>query len=88
MIKGYINAIVSKNYLHYALEKHFHEDDTLNFYDVLHDKLEDLTLAGNLPIFTGFYTEYLDDAENEIDHKLDDNLVIRNYVYRNEMKEA
>jgi len=60
MMKGYINSIVSK-YLGIALEEHFTEAET--FYEVLHDKLENLTLAGNLPRFTGFYSEYLDNSE-------------------------
>jgi len=55
MMKGYINSIVSKH-LGIALEDHFTEDET--FYEVLHDKLENLTLEGNPPRFIGFYSEY------------------------------
>jgi hypothetical protein len=88
MIKGYINSLVSKYFFVSALGEHVLEDETLNLYDVLRDKLEELTLAGNLPIFKGFYTEYVDDAENEINNRLDDHYVVRNYVRRNEMKTA
>jgi len=86
MIKGLINNLVSKHFFVSALGEHVLEDETRNFYDVLHDKLEELTLSGNLPIFNGYYTEYLDDDETY--NKLDDKFVIRNCVYRNEMKMA
>jgi hypothetical protein len=86
MIKGLINNLVSKHFFVSTLGEHVLEDETLNLYDVLHDKLEELTLAGNLPIFTGFYTEYLDDDETY--NKLDDKFVIRNCVYRNKIKMA
>jgi len=59
MMKGYINSIVSKH-LGIALEEHFTEDET--FYEVLHDKLENLNLEGNLPRLTGFYSEYMNNS--------------------------
>ena len=86
MIKGYINSLVSNHLFVSELGEQVLEDESLDFYDVLHDKLEELSLAGNLPIFKGFYTEYLDD--DEIDDKLDDKFVVRNCLYRNEMKIA
>jgi hypothetical protein len=78
MIKGYINCILSKHFMGCALEEHFTEGET--FYDVLYDKLGNLALTDNLPIYTGFYTEYLD--KNEIPHTHDDKFVIRNYQYQ------
>jgi hypothetical protein len=86
MLKGLINNLVSDHLFVSELGEHVLEDETLNFYDVLHDKLEELTLAGNLPIFKGYYTEYLDDDETY--DKLDDKHVIRNCVYRNELEMA
>jgi len=86
MIKGLINSLVSDHLFVSELGKHDLEDESLDFYDVLHDKLEELTLAGNLPIFKGFYTEYLD--EDESYDKRDDKYVIRNCVYLNERKMA
>jgi len=86
MLKGLINSLVSNHFFVSELGEHVLEDETLNFYDVLHDKLEELTQAGHLPIYKGFYTEYLDD--DEIDNKLDDKFVIRNCVYLNEKKMA
>ena len=76
MITGYINSIVSKHFYNGTSETHLPEDDT--FYDVLNDKLEDLNRAGNLPIFTGFYTEYLDDAKNGTE--LDNKFVLQNFL--------
>ena len=77
MIKGYINSVVSKHFYCWALGEYIHDVETLDFYNVLNDKLEDLTRAGNLPIFTGFYTEY--SGKNETYNKLDDKFVIQNY---------
>jgi len=88
MIKGYINSLVEKYFFDRVSGEYVLEGETPNFYDVLLDKLEELTQAGKLPIFNGFYTEYLDDAENAVYDKLDDKYVIRNYVYRNEMEMA
>ncbi len=81
MVKGYINCIVSKHFYGWALGGHIHEDETHNFYNVLNNKLEDLALAGNLPVFTGYYTEYLD--ENETHNKLDYKFILKNYLNRN-----
>jgi hypothetical protein len=77
MIKGYINSVVSKHLYGWALGEHLYDVEPLDFYNVLNDKLEELTRAGNLPIFPGFYTEYL--GENETYNRLDDKFVIRNY---------
>jgi hypothetical protein len=81
MIKGLINSLVSDHLFVSELGEQTHE-----IYDVLHDKFEELDLAGNLPMFKGFYTEYLDDDETY--DKLDDKYVIRNCIYRNEINIA
>ena len=86
MIKGLINSLVADHLFVRELGEQVLEDESLDFYDVLHDKLEELSLAGNLPIFKGFYTEYLDD--DEIDNNLDDKFAVRNCVYQNKMKMA
>ena len=78
MIKGYINSVMSKHFYGWAFGEHIHDAETHNYYNVLNDKLEDLTQEGNLPIFSGFYTEYLD--EHEKHNKLDNKLVIQNYL--------
>ena len=86
MIKGLINSLVADHLFVSELGEQVLEDESLDFYDVLHGKLEELSLAGNLPIFTGFYTEILDN--DEMNNKLDDKYVVRNCLYRNEMKIA
>jgi len=86
MIKGLINSLVADHLFVRELGEQVLEDESLDFYDVLHDKLDELVQAGNLPIFKGYYTEYLDD--DEIDNKLDDKFVVRNCLYRNEIKIA
>jgi len=86
MIKGLINSLVSGHLFVSELGEQLLEDESLDFYDVLHDKLEELSLAGNLPIFKGFYTEYLDD--DEAYDKRDDKYAIRNCVCRDKMKMA
>lgn len=80
MITGYINSIVSKHFYGTDLENHIFGDETHNYYDGLNDKLEVLSQAGNLPIFTGFYTEYLDSAENGMTSHLDNRYVLQNYL--------
>ena len=52
-----------------------------NFYNVLNDKLEALNRDGNLPIFNGFYTEYLD--ENETHNKPDYKFILKNNLNQN-----
>jgi hypothetical protein len=86
MIKGLINSLVSGHLFVSELGEQVLEDESLDFYDVLHDKLEELSLAGNLPIFKGFYTEYLDDHEPY--DKCDDKHVVRNCICLNEKKMA
>ena len=86
MIKGLINSLVSGHLFVSELGEQLHEDESLDFYDVLHDKLEELSQAGHLPVFKGFYTENLDN--DEIDNKLDDKFVLRNCLCRNDMKIA
>ena len=62
MITAYINSLVSKHYYDWELWESVPKDKTSNCYDELNDKLEALTRDGKLPIFNGFYTEYLGNA--------------------------
>lgn len=83
MIKGFINSLVSKHDFDWELWEHVPEDKTNKCYDVLNDKLEALKRDGNLTIFNGFYTEYLDGSENVASNKQDDKYVIKNCLYQN-----
>ena len=75
IVTGYINNIVSKHFYSGALEAPLPENET--FYNVRNDKLGDLIRVGNLPIFTRYYTEYLDGTDNKINNELYNKFLIQ-----------